>query len=146
MNNDKLIRLSSAVDLCMNKAKFYQPEMFGSDQECFTAKLVATELAGEIRNLPPVEAETHIKKLEEKYKRAMENAKILSDAVTHLEREMDALLHDLSHGDRCQACVHTGTKPGEEPCATCWKVPAGEKDRFVWRGLCKENGGISDED
>lgn len=57
MNNDKLIRLSSAVDLCRKKAKGYQPEMFGSDQECYTAKVVATELAGEIRNLPPVDAE-----------------------------------------------------------------------------------------
>lgn len=68
----------------------------------------------------------------------------LTERLEVVTRERNALMWDMEHGERCQACVHTGTKPGAEPCATCWRVPVGEKDRFVWRGLCKENGGVED--
>ncbi len=67
----------------------------------------------------------------------------LTERLEITTRERDALLRDLSHGDKCQACVHTGTKPGAEPCSTSWKIPNGEKDCFVWRGV-QENGGAED--
>ena len=113
MNDDKLIRLSAAVDLCRKKAKGYQPEMFGSDQECYTAKAVATELAGEIRNLPPVDAETHIKKL---------------------EAERDFLLKYLtdSHFVPCDICKHATATLSAMDCERVRKIKG---PCFEWRGL-----------
>ena len=79
----------------------------------------------------------------EKYKRVMENAKILSDAVTQLEAEKNQLLEDLA--DHCGSKTlckkyEDGTCPHEYDCtlylSTC--------EDYEWRGLCKENGGTTD--
>ena len=157
MNNDKLIRLSSAVDLCMRKAKGYQPEMFGSDQECYTAKVVAMELAGEIRNLPATDTEA-LKTEIEALKRQLANEKVLTQhtyecaetfrnkaerleaELAAVKRERDALLRDMKAisnvtVDACMACKHS---PGNgRNCPRC----GDSINCFAWRGLCEENGG-----
>lgn len=75
-----------------------------------------------------------IQQLEEKYARAMENAKILSDAVTKLEAEKKQLLEDLA--DHCGSKTlckkyEDGTCPHEYDCtlylSTC--------EDYEWRGL-----------
>ena len=82
------------------------------------------------------DALTYIQQLEEKYKHAMENAKILSDAVTKLERERDFLIKYLTDSTftPCDICKH-----GVE----CESVIDCERPRkvgfpcFEWRGLPK---------
>lgn len=79
--------------------------------------------------------------LEEKYARAMENAKILSDTVTRLERELDAAVEMMRGASNC--CIfckhfdmnHYVCKSKAKNDASCWE----------WRGLCAENGGAKDE-
>ena len=81
-----------------------------------------------------VDALAYIQQLEEKYKHAMENAKILSDAVTQLEAEKNQLLEDLA--DHCGSKTlckkyEDGTCPHEYDCtlylSTC--------EDYEWRGL-----------
>lgn len=83
------------------------------------------------RNKPFMEAAYG---LAEKYERAMENAKILSDAVTQLEAEKNQLLEDLA--DHCGSKTlckkyEDGTCPHEYDCtlylSTC--------EDYEWRGL-----------
>ena len=80
-----------------------------------------------------------IQRLEEKYERAMENAKILSDAVTKLERERDAAVKDVKslcatthfYDDYCEYCKY---KEEDGQCNhEC--VPYSNKWGFEWRGL-----------
>ena len=56
MNND-LISRTEAVSLLREKAQHYTVSMFLTSSECNTAKVVATECAVEIFNLPAVDAE-----------------------------------------------------------------------------------------
>ncbi len=147
MNNDKLIRLSSAVDLCMRKAKGYQPEMFGSDQECYTAKVVAMELAGEIRNLPATGTEALQAEIEA-LKQQLANEKSLTqhtyecaetfrNKAERLEKELEAVKRErdaaINEAPRyCQTC-------NRKRCIGCKYA-----SRWEWRGPCKENGGKED--
>lgn len=80
------------------------------------------------------DASAYIQQLEEKYERAMENAKILSDAVTQLEAEKNQLLEDLA--DHCGSKTlckkyEDGTCPHGYDCtlylSTC--------EDYEWRGL-----------
>lgn len=85
-----------------------------------------------------------IYRLEEKYARAMENAKILSEAVTKLERERDAAIRDMGVVPVCAICIHNEEKKAlselhdiPSQCINC----VFDRHQFVWRGLCAENGG-----
>lgn len=76
----------------------------------------------------------YIQQLEEKYKRVMENAKILSDAVTKLERERDFLIKYLTESTftPCDICKHGVEGESVIDCEQIRKVgfPC-----FEWRGL-----------
>jgi len=88
------------------------------------------------------ESTAYIQQLEEKYERAMENAKILSDAVTQLERERDAAVKDIPHAcGYCKHYVHRKTHEchSKVPCANI----SGVNTRWEWRGV-QENGGSED--
>lgn len=162
MNNDKLILLSSAVDLCMRNAKGYQPEMFGSDQECYTAKVVAMELAGEIRNLPATDTEALQEEIEA-LKRRLANEKSLTQhtyecaetfrnkaerlekELADVKRERDALKHDflsLACDGFSTCCLCNHFAPSEIICKHSMEIGAEDiGDCFAWRGPCEENGG-----
>lgn len=72
-----------------------------------------------------------IYRLEEKYERAMENAKILSDAVTKLERERDAAVEMLRRSSHCcESCKHM---PISE--CVCTSEPKADGSCWEWRGL-----------
>lgn len=75
-----------------------------------------------------------IQQLEEKYERAMENAKILSDAVTKLERERDFLLKYFtdSHWAACDICKH---EPETHDINDCMRIRRIGLPCFEWRGL-----------
>ena len=80
------------------------------------------------------DALAYIRQLEEKYKRAMENAKILSDAVTKLEAEKNQLLEDLA--DHCGSKTlckkyEDGTCPHEYDCTLYLSAC----EDYEWRGL-----------
>jgi hypothetical protein len=52
-----LIRREDAVEMLREKAKGYTVSMFLTSGECHVAKVVATECAAEVKNLPAVDAE-----------------------------------------------------------------------------------------
>lgn len=56
MNND-LISRDAAVQLLRDKASGYAESMFTASGECNVARVVATECAADIMNLPAVDAE-----------------------------------------------------------------------------------------
>ena len=72
--------------------------------------------------------------LAEKYERAMENAKILSDAVTKLERERDFLLNYLANKSwaACDICKHAPISLMVNDCEHIRKVGI---PCFEWVGL-----------
>lgn len=82
------------------------------------------------------DALAYIQQIEEKYKHAMENAKILSDAVTKLERERDFLIKYLTDSTftPCDICKHGVEGESVIDCERTRKVgfPC-----FEWRGLPK---------
>ena len=86
------------------------------------------------------DALAYIQQLEEKYKHAMENAKILSDAVTKLERERDFLLKYFtdSHWAACDICKHEPETHDINDCAHIRKVGL---PCFEWRGLPEDDHG-----
>lgn len=77
------------------------------------------------------EALALIQQLEEKYERAMENAKILSDAVTQLERERDAAVEMLRRSSHC--CESCKYMPISE--CVCTSEPKADGSCWEWRGL-----------
>ena len=112
------------------------PDEIKKGLECCTIPLCAEcpydgEASCVVKN---EDALAYIQQLEEKYERAMENAKILSDAVTQLEAEKNQLLEDLA--DHCGSKTlckkyEDGTCPHEYDCtlylSTC--------EDYEWRGL-----------
>lgn len=79
-----------------------------------------------------------IQQLEEKYKHAMENAKILSDAVTKLERERDFLIKYLTESNflSCDICKH---EPEDGGALNCERVRKIKGACFEWRGLPEDD-------
>ena len=56
MAND-LISREAAVEMLREKAKGYFVSMFATSSECHVARVVATECAAEIKDMPAVDAE-----------------------------------------------------------------------------------------
>ena len=66
-----------------------------------------------------------------------ENARLKAELET-VKRERDAAVHDLNMSASCAVCIK-GTDE-DYICNDCMDCDG--SIGFVWRGLCKENGGI----
>jgi len=77
------------------------------------------------------DALAYIQQIEADKKRAMENAEILSVAVSRLEKERDAAVADINIARPCRICKN---KNDDYICSHC-NIPGRD---FEWRGVQKD--------
>ena len=62
----------------------------------------------------------------------------LSEELEQVKKERDAAVSDARLGGHCKKCKYIESIPENEPCRSCCYA-YGDKDKWEWRGICKEN-------
>lgn len=78
----------------------------------------------------------------------LETAEFIENLAAELEavkRERDAAVRDMTYATKCESCKHYYVDIGGIPCNMCAVVHKGAGIMWEWRGLCSENGGITDD-